>query len=75
MAKTLILFEESRFCKRNSKTALVVQNNAVPVASSVRRIFERGRAGNSENLRITETRMKFFPPRISQFFLSKKTKK
>ena len=33
--------------------------------SSVRRILERG-AGNLENLRITNYRMKVFPPRISQ---------
>ena len=46
--------------------------SSTTVASSVHRIFETGGPGNSENLRITKTRMKIFPPRISPFFLSKK---
>ena len=38
--------------------------------------FSKGEGpGNSENLRITKTRMKIFPPRISPFFLSKKDQK
>ena len=39
--------------------------------SSVRRILERGGAGNSENLRITKTRIKIFPLRNSSVFPSK----
>ena len=38
------------------------------VHSSVRRIFEREGAGNSENLRLMKTRMKIFHPKTKSVF-------